>query len=389
MATCIDILCCQVDPALGDFSGFSIVGGDFPGGTVQGNPESSFVIDCPPGIVCEEGTYPVTVIIDKDRVTFPYGPPVNNGLPLVIRVPCGLSEVVRYFPAGTSQATIITQITDAIQICAGGLATDEAISAYGPQTPQIPAYANAALNVPCATGKKINLLSAWSGYPGFTYNSASKTIDIAAGIFTSDVSVAAANTQATNYATNTVIPGLTAAGNIQCGYWNTEQSVVCEFTGETKTTPADTHFSTVSQDAADAAALAAAQDECPVACDPVLEGLSWAASVVGGSGSGSGDGPYATGTHTGTGSTTVVSDTFSTPAINCTLQWSYTITGGSTIIQLKAPVGGTLWSSGLVTGSNSGTSAITIPLSGSQNLQWVINGSAGVTAQATALVAPT
>jgi hypothetical protein len=67
---------------------------------------------------------------------------------------------------------------------------------------------------------------------------------------------------------------LLADGNIECGYYNTEQTVECP-DETTRTTPAGEFFSTVSQEDADAQALAPLAEECVTLCTEEFDNFTW------------------------------------------------------------------------------------------------------------------
>ena len=79
-------------------------------------------------------------------------------------------------------------------------------------------------------------------------------LSVAAGIFTSKKSQQDADLRAFQYVND-------ALSVVQCGWWNEEQNFVCP-DSSIVTVPANTYFSQVSQDAANADALAFAETQC-------------------------------------------------------------------------------------------------------------------------------
>jgi len=118
----------------------------------------------------------------------------------------------------------------------------------------------------CPAGQFVNLVDS-SQVPAnvFLQNG---TLCVAAGTFTSIVSAAAAQKAASDFISN-LLASLLQSGAAECGYWNTQQIVTCP-DESTVTVPAFTTFSTESQEAADAAAVAFGESECaspPASCD--------------------------------------------------------------------------------------------------------------------------
>lgn len=216
MADCRTKACCQVsNKILGDLSGFSLVGGDFPGGSINGNEESSFIVECPEGISCEPGTYPKTVIIDKNTNIAPYDPPPDDG-PIVLVVPCGDgTEITQTFPAGTSQTDLNAAYYEMFRQCGESMAKQR-VNTATPAT----LYSNSETGVSC------NGL-AFSAAPGgmLLWDDANKVATLPGGCFTSYTSQAAADALATAYISTQVAAAL--SNGVQCGYWNTEQTVIC------------------------------------------------------------------------------------------------------------------------------------------------------------------
>lgn len=92
------------------------------------------------------------------------------------------------------------------------------------------------------------------------------TLDVVNGQFIGKAGVFAGSDQdsanaAAQSALSKFVSDQTALGHVQCGFWNTSQSFTCS-DSSVQTVPALTYFSTVSQAAANALALAAATAQC-------------------------------------------------------------------------------------------------------------------------------
>jgi hypothetical protein len=261
--------CCQTEPALGDFGGFSIMGGDFPGGAVNGNNESSFIIDCPEGVVCVEGQYPVIVTIPEGTIVFPYAT-VPTGVPFVIQVPCGDGTyITKTLPANATNQEINT----ATQLALHEAAQCEAEVIAEPNPAIIAGgggggtYSNQPQEILCGDNDlKFNGDFQFGG--GIMLNS-EKVITIPGGLFFSNVSQAAADTKALETVQEAVDKAIEEE-TLECGYWNTLQELDCGY--EVRTAEAYTFFSDVSQLQADEDALNSL-GEC--FCSPVIEALTW------------------------------------------------------------------------------------------------------------------
>lgn len=306
--TCKNVLC-DCDSSLeGLYSGFSLVGGDVGSSTVLPNEESGYVMHCPPGVTC------------------------------IIRVPCASGEIVRLLPKDSSDASIQTAVNEMIALCESTPRSDNVVQIV----------ANQPVTISCEGGLLINLVGSIS-QSGITFDSATKKLTVAGGIFStvkaSSETVASALSRANGEAQTwgeATRDALITSGDIECGYWNSEQTVTCG-DGTTRTASAFTQFSTTSQAAADALAVAAAQADCPTACIPAMESLTW---VVSGGIDGGGSGPSAYANHTGVGNTQVTSSQFSSaPGVNCSLHVEFTSLGGAIGRVYLATGGGDLFNS--------------------------------------------
>jgi hypothetical protein len=275
--TCDKIECCQTQPALGDFGGFSIVGGDFPGGEVQGNLESSFIITCPEGVICAEGQYPLIVDIPAGTIVQPYAN-IPNGLPIVIQVPCGTETLTTTLPATATNAEINEATNELLAQAAQCEAEIIGTSPpYSAGSSSATSFTNDAINPVTCDGLKFQT------NPGgaIDWNDTTKIASLASGIFTGTTQ-AEADTEAQTLV-STVVSAYKAGGGL-CGYWNTEQQK-CPPSGPTAAV--NTFFSAVSQAQADQDALDSLAD---CSCDPVMDALTWGLS---GSATGSGTGANA------------------------------------------------------------------------------------------------
>lgn len=258
--------CCQVsDKILGDLSGFSFVGGDFPGGSINGNPESSFLVECPEGFSCEPGTYPIVVTIPKNTNISPYGN-APDGLPITVSVPCGDGTTLsKTFPAGTSQEDLNAAYYELFQQCGQSMA-DQQVNKAAIAT----LYTSSDIGVDC------NGLS-FNGSPGglIVWDDANKIALLPGGAFASYNSQAAADALAAQYIMDQVAAAI--AAGVQCGYWNTEQIVICGDSTEI-IVPANSYFSSVSQTAADNEAIAYGLSQCGTceSCNDEVAALTWA-----------------------------------------------------------------------------------------------------------------
>lgn len=317
--TCEKIACClATDITLGDLSGFSLVGGDFPGGSIAGNAESTFLVECPEGLVCEEGVYPYTVVLPKNTVQYPYGPDGGDG-PIYLRVPCGSTFIVRVVPASTSSEDVLATLAEMITEC--GQTTAD--NTRPPNTASVATlYSNAEISPVLCDGLK------FSASPGglLVFDNTAKTARLPAGVLTSYDGQEAADNKATQYV-STRIAAFKAGGG-QCGYWNTAQQK-CPPDGATAA--ANTFFSAVSQAQADQDALDSLA-EC--ACNATIDALTW--SLTGG-GVGSGSGANASVSVPAPAFSGGISSSSYNPgtATNCSLRVVGSITGPSGIIQVS------------------------------------------------------
>jgi hypothetical protein len=267
----------------GIFAGFSLVGGDYPGGSIIGNPESSFIVDCPPGVICAEGQYPVVVRIGEDEIEFPYTLHPPPGFPITLRLPCNGSEIVRTFPAGTTTEELLLAVALMIAECGQQRANNQGWGGVEFRT----AVGNDIVTVGCPDDKQIRVVSAWSGFEGVSVSGTN--LQVASGLFsvivapftgeatTLEAGKELANQRAEAYG-QSAFDALLANGNIECGWWNTEQTLECP-DGSIVTAAAMTFFSTVSQADADEQAEASLPEECITVCNEAFNDLSWTLSV--------------------------------------------------------------------------------------------------------------
>jgi len=350
--------CCQVsDKILGDLSGFSLVGGDFPGGLINGNPESSFLVECPEGVSCEPGTYPVTVIIPKNTNVSPYPPPPDGG-PITVTVPCADgTEISQTFPAGTSQTVINTAYFTLFKQCGQALA-DVLVNTATHAT----LYTSSEQDVTCNELK-------FSAAPGglLLWDDTTKLATLPAGSFSSYTSQAEADAMADAYIEDRVATALD--GGVQCGYWNTEQTVTCNY-GPDETVAANTYFSADSQAAADQLAIDAAEAACPQGCSAVVDAWTWGAPSGGLVASGSG--ASATFSAPTVPAGTMGTNPFnSTGGISCTLNLNFTVVGtAGVLVTINQNVGGQLYNSGLIT--TAGPVVVSIPVNISSHATQII-----------------
>ena len=128
--------------------------------------------------------------------------------------------------------------------------------------PAAPVFMNQAQSIGCGNAPGLKVVKRLPSGVSNNYTS----LIAPAGIFSSNVSQAAANASASSF-----LSGLIYSGYAQCGWWNKSQTVTCP-DGEQETTDAFTYFSQISQDDANAQAAAAA---CPTTCAINLKTLVW------------------------------------------------------------------------------------------------------------------
>jgi hypothetical protein len=274
---CSSVDCCiATTPELGDFSGFSLVGGDYPGGSITGNPESTFIVDCPEGTNCEAGRYPYPVTIPEDTLQCLYcdGDPDE---PILLSVPCGDTVLTDELPAGSTQIEINRAIFDLFRECGSLLTGGEP-----PNTAVIDTqFCNQEIDPVECDGLK------FSSNPGglLVWNSTTRYAKLPAGTHCSFEyeNVEEADLAAQSYVTAQVAKFKSEGG--QCGYWNTEQQR-CPPDGPTAA--ANTFFSAVSQEQADQDAI----DSLPNCyCNSTIEALgAWTVTKTGGGGTVTGSG---------------------------------------------------------------------------------------------------
>lgn len=237
--TCVTVQCCSDNPF-----NYSLVNGP-----VYGNDQQSIDFTCPPGFQCVPGVYTVPAN------TIRYTPQPEAS---VLRIQCCQSEIVRQVPAGATDSQIGAIATDMVNACALQLAYCQAN-----QFVRRSFQNEEVCQSPCAADGK--LIGWFTPSPPPLVPAVRATVNqicVKGGVFSSQVSQSDANAKATQFLT-AYIATLFGTGAIACGYWNTEQTVVCEDTTEI-VVPAFTFFSTTSQAAANAAAVAYGQSQCEV-----------------------------------------------------------------------------------------------------------------------------
>jgi hypothetical protein len=363
MSDCTQLECCfGNDLLLGDLAGFSIVGGDYPGGSINGNPESTFIVDCPPGQTCAPGEYPKLVTIPKNTVINPYPP--YTGEPIIIHQPCATSGgTTRYLPAGSTLAQINAAIADALLLCAKAIAEEPTPGGW---TVIQQTYTNDEVDpVECDEDKK------FSSDPGgiLDWDDSTKLASFPKDRVVSLVSKADANNLADGYIADQIAKFLAGGGS--CGYWNTAQQK-CPPDGPIAA--ANTFFSAVSQAQADQDALDSLA-EC--ACDANIDALTWTPA---GSGTASGSGAEITWDCSAAGVALTSSAWDSTPTgVTCQLSGSFTVTGAVSL-GLARSGGGyeSLWGGVYAPGTHNISQVIVIPSSILQLLFLTVNaGGAG------------
>ncbi len=163
------------------------------------------------------------------------------------------SSISLPIPTGSSPAEIQAIVSQVMQQAAAQLAICNAPTnphSGGPFPPTV--FSNIGIGINCPGGLAMKQISPLPGI--VTLSGDSLFLD--AGNFSSSVSESDANAMAQAFLESLI------GTKVQCGYWNTEQSFTCPDTS-VQTVPARTYFSTVSQAAADALALAAAEAACP------------------------------------------------------------------------------------------------------------------------------
>ena len=181
---------------------------------------------------------------------------------IVINVPPGATSVNYQgcqstislpIPSGSTPSAIQAIVNQVMQQAAAQLAICNAPDnphSGGPFPPVT--FGNEVQNAFCTDTPGMDLVGDLP--PGVTITFTQ--LSIAAGIFQSTLSVADANAAALAFLLDVL------NSQVDCGWWNTEQSFICA-DSSVQVTPANTFFSTVSQDDADAQALAAAEAACP------------------------------------------------------------------------------------------------------------------------------
>lgn len=248
--TCKPLRCCTEN----------ILAYDITGGSVYFNEQTSINFVCPPGFSCIPGVY--TVPAGRIRLV------VNtNGQPSTLRLQCCQSELVRDVPADATPEQIAAIAQDMVNACAVQQANCDGNATVN--------YSNTFRNQQqCYNGcANIGLNMGWTGSPPplppvFGYHQSvalhQSEICIRPSVFVSSVSQNDANQRALNFLTAYVI-GLLFDGTLDCGYWNTEQVVICSDLSQI-VVPPFSFFSGASQAAADAGAVAIGEAQCPGDC---------------------------------------------------------------------------------------------------------------------------
>lgn len=239
--TCKAVICCEDNP----FE-FSLVKGPS-----YGNDQISINVECPPGFSCIPGVY----TINKNQIILT----VTNTDASVIRIQCCQNEIVQPIPPGSTEAEIGVIAQAMVNSCALQLAQCNSRISYGPFTYQSgPVESNGCANqgllMGWATGTQPPLPAALFFLNG--------VIHMKAASFASQTGKTDATNKAQTFLNNYVTSLLFSSGAWDCGYWNTQQMVTCS-DSSVVTVVAFHNFSTASQAAADAAAIAYGQSLCP------------------------------------------------------------------------------------------------------------------------------
>jgi hypothetical protein len=173
----------------------------------------------------------------------------------------GISEAI---PTGSTPAQILAIVSSVMnQVAAQQSICNAPKPVLSPFL--LGSFTNGPQFAPCGAGMSMQQIGDLP--PGVTFSVSG--ISVVGGLFSSSVSQAAADAAASAYLDTFF------GTSVECGWWNTPQSFTCP-DGSVKTVDADTYFSLVSQDDANAQALAAATAECtPVDCASALVGLVW------------------------------------------------------------------------------------------------------------------
>lgn len=130
------------------------------------------------------------------------------------------STVTQSIPGGSTNTQIQAIVAQIIQAIAAQSAVCNApANPHNPvPNPNLPVfYPNQALTVSCSTAPQMNQVGGLPGVVTFSING----LSIPAGIFSSSISEADANAQATAF-----LQGFIGSA-VVCGWWNTEQSYNC------------------------------------------------------------------------------------------------------------------------------------------------------------------
>jgi hypothetical protein len=199
---CPAITCCPTD----DFS-YSITSGP-----VYFNNEASFIVDCPEGLTCNPGLYPMTILIEEGTIT--WQPPTQTpGDPQVLTLQCCLGELTRTLPAGASEGDYLEAIQSLIAEAVAAQAQCDADAAAPPAGTR-GRWWNDEIEQTVCTEEQGTLVV--TGSIPFGIIQSTHSLKVQAHIFSSTVSKADANAQAATYLAAFVTQGL-SNGSLTCG----------------------------------------------------------------------------------------------------------------------------------------------------------------------------
>jgi hypothetical protein len=236
---CVEVRCCSDNPF-----NYSLVAG-----TVYENDQVAIEFECPPGLRCTPGTY----VIPKGRIRFT---PTNTESG-TLRLLCCESEIVRAVPAGSTPEEVGVIAQGMANDCARQLARCTAAQTIRFGSTK---YSDEVCYNGCANQVlQLGWLASPPAFPSVIFFNQG-SLCLRAGAFASQDSISAATASAQTFLQN-YVTSLLFQGVLDCGYWNTEQT--CPDSDPPIVIPAYTVFSAVSQEAANAAAIAAG---CPSTC---------------------------------------------------------------------------------------------------------------------------
>lgn len=236
---CLEVRCCSDNPF-----NYSLVAG-----TVYENDQVAIEFECPPGLRCTPGTY----VIPRGRIRFT---PTNTESG-TLRLLCCESEIVRAVPVGSTPEEVGVIAQSMANDCARQLARCTAAQTIRFGSTK---YSDEVCYNGCANqGLQLGWLASPPTFPS-VISFSEGSLCLRAGAFASQDSISAATASAQTFLQN-YVTSLLFQGVLDCGYWNTEQ--ICPDSDPPIVIPAYTVFSAVSQEAANAAAIAAG---CPSTC---------------------------------------------------------------------------------------------------------------------------